>query len=118
MNLGQLIFERNGLVFNASYCILEEQLCSLTDKVSLLHPLEIQYFNELQHSARKISYLLGRFTAKNAINILQTDQDNLCDFYIQPGVFQFPVVKNIANSNIQVSISHCDNLGISLAFYE
>jgi len=45
------------------------------------------------------------------------EANDLPPFYIGAGIFQFPVVKGLKD-NIQVSISHCDDIGIALAFPE
>jgi len=34
------------------------------------------------------------------------------------GIFQFPVLRHVKSANLQVSISHCDDFGISLVFPE
>lgn len=103
--------------FEAGYCLFYEELCSLEKDLSFLHANERLYYNTLQVDKRRLSYLLGRKAAKKAILELygQGDPDLLL---IEPGVFQFPVVKCSIPLNIQVSISHCDEAGIALAFPE
>ncbi|MEL7002016.1 MAG: 4'-phosphopantetheinyl transferase superfamily protein [Bacteroidota bacterium] len=82
-----------------------------------MHVKELEHASTLKFDRRKHSYLLGRVSAKMAINELVTDQ-SADSIFTEYGIFQFPVVKNVHNSNIQVSISHCDNIGISVAFPE
>jgi 4'-phosphopantetheinyl transferase EntD len=60
---------------------------------------------------------LGRIAAKKAISEIAEGQ-NIQSIFIDFGIFQFPVVKYCTGQNIQVSISHCDDIGIALAFPE
>ncbi len=78
---------------------------------------EKNYFNELKVEKRKKNYLLGRISAKNSVAHL-TGVSNEKKIEIHYGVFNQPIVKCQGHSNIQVSISHSDNYGASLAFQE
>lgn len=82
-----------------------------------LHPREQFIYQGYQHAPRKESYLLGRFSAKEAIKKL-TGISSLKSIWVDTGVFQFPIVKGANLQNIQVSISHCDTIGFSIAFPE
>jgi len=84
----------------------------------LLHPHEKSCYQKFKHHSKKSSYIAGRITAKTAINQLLETNVPLDSFSIEAGVFEFPVVKNLSFSNIQVSISHCNEMAISLAFPE
>jgi len=113
-----ILLDRKDTTFTTGFCLIKSELPELIDKTSVLHPNEIKYYQNLKFDKRKASYLLGRIAAKNAISeILQTDQ-TLQSIAIQSGVFQFPVVNYVLDQNIQVSISHCDDYGIALAFPE
>ena len=81
-----------------------------------LHPQERNYFNALQFKKRIRSYLMGRFVAKKAVALL-TGEKNLTNIFIQSGIFSQPIVV-ASRENIQVSISHCDEFGVALAFPE
>lgn len=83
--------------------------------VRYLHDQEREYYHSLKFEKRIRSYLLGRFVAKRAVAAL-TGEANLREIFIQPGIFTQPVVSGI--SNIQVSITHCDDFGAALAFPE
>lgn len=87
-----------------------------TEVLHNLHPLERDYYNNLTDEERKISYLLGRYSAKQAIFAIdgQPPQNTL----IKHGLFNQPVCTNTTNQNIQVSISHCENIGTAVAFPE
>jgi 4'-phosphopantetheinyl transferase len=82
-----------------------------------LHPNEKSIFNAYRDDRRKESYLLGRLTAKRAILELSNISSSK-SIWIDKGVFQFPIVKGANLQNIQVSISHCDTIGFSIAYPE
>lgn len=115
MNKGKILLQREQKDFDAGFCIMKGELPNLIKDISLLHPNEHAYYNTLKFDRRRTSYLLGRMAAKKAISEIVKElkyQSISIDF----GIFQYPVVKNI--ENIQVSISHCGNLGVALAFPE
>ncbi|WP_169051658.1 4'-phosphopantetheinyl transferase superfamily protein [Flavobacterium sp. H122] len=113
---GKILLKRKKKDLLAAFCILNKDLPSIQEKITYLHPNEQNHYNTLKYDKRKLSYLLGRIAAKKAINELidVNDQSIFIDF----GIFQFPIVKSFENHNIQVSISHCDNIAIVLAFPE
>ena len=118
MILGKkLLLEREKERYQAGFSIVGENLEQLSEKTNLLHPEEAAYYRSLQFDKRKISYLLGRISAKEAVKIISSKELDYQRILVKSGVFQFPVVKH-TDQNIQVSISHCDNLGVSLAFPE
>ncbi len=79
-----------------------------------LNAHERSYFDTLQYEKRIRSFLIGRFTAKQAVAAL-TGENRVASITIQSGVFTQPIVVP-NNRNIQVSITHCDNFGAALAF--
>lgn len=86
------------------------------DTIQYLHPQECDYYNSLKFAKRIRSYLMGRFVAKQAVAALTGEKD-LKNIFIQFGIFTQPIV--ISNTqNIQVSITHCNNFGVALAFPE
>lgn len=82
-----------------------------------LHSKELKLFQSYKHDTKKLSYLLGKFSAKQAICSL-TNLDKPETIFIDSGVFEFPIVRCSTIQNIQVSISHCNDTGISIAFPE
>lgn len=81
-----------------------------------LHSEEQKYFKTVKFKKRIKSFLLGRYAAKLAISSL-TGEKSLSEIYVQSGIFTQPIV--IAKTgNIQVSISHCNNIGLAIAFPE
>jgi len=117
MEKGTIRLERESGSTRAGYCVFSELLVDIEKYSSILHPNELAHYNKLMADNRKISYLLGRVAAKMAIGELNPAED-LSSLLIGFGVFEFPVVRNVKSQNIQVSISHCDGIGVALAFPE
>jgi phosphopantetheinyl transferase len=82
----------------------------------VLCPTERQRLTSLDYTERRHSFLAGRWAAKQAL-AAWAGLDDPSQFAIQNGVFDQPVV-NGPLANLQVSISHCDNLALALAFPE
>jgi len=117
MKAGKIILLWEEKQFHAGFCFMKEQLSTLEYQLPFLHPDEKKYYETLKFDRRKKSYLLGRIAAKRAICEL-TGESALQSISIEFGVFQYPVVKYLSDQNIQVSISHCDDIGVALAFPE
>ncbi len=117
MKYGELKLIREKKNYTAGFCMLKKELSELTEYFPLLHPDEKTYYESIKVDRRKISYLLGRVAAKEAISILNPNNE-LQSIFIDYGIFNFPVVKSLSHSNIQVSITHCEHIGIALAFPE
>lgn len=113
----KLIFERKDEHFHVGICVMHQSLSELEQRIDLLHPDERTYLQGLIYDRRRLSYLLGRISGKWAISHAISIK-SLSSFSINTGVFQFPVVKNLSCPNIQVSISHCEEHGVALAFPE
>lgn len=84
--------------------------------IQYLHVQERNYYDTLRFEKRIRSYLMGRFVAKQAVAALTGEKD-VTNIYIQPGIFTQPIVVSKAR-NIQVSITHGDDIGAALAFPE
>lgn len=113
---GQITLKRKEQDFRAAFCLVRGDLPSLEDHLPVLHPTERAYYESLKFGRRKQSYLLGRIAAKTAVSVL-LDASDPASFHIGFGIFHFPVVKGLSE-NVQVSISHCNDIGIALAFPE
>ncbi|KAA1246060.1 4'-phosphopantetheinyl transferase superfamily protein [Aquimarina sp. RZ0] len=118
MYKGRVLLRREYNNFNAGFCIINKNLQEFIIDTNLLHPEEIEYYKTLRFERRKLSYLLGRVSAKKAILEFLINEKNGQHISIDFGVFKFPVVKYVKNQNVQVCISHCENVGVSLAFPE
>jgi 4'-phosphopantetheinyl transferase EntD len=111
-----LNLSRPDNVFQAALCCGFVSQDAFTDLVKYLTVHEKNYFSTLKFKARSSSYLLGRYMAKRAVHALTGD--NMADISVQPGVFTQPVVMSAESANIQVSITHCDDIGAALAYPE
>lgn len=104
--------------FKAGMCICQlHSTADYADLLQYLHPQELDYYKMLPVEKRKRSFSLGRYSAKRALSALVGESD-LQGTLIERGFFNHPVVVNPSNKNIQVSISHCDDIGAALAFPE
>ncbi|MDX6191617.1 4'-phosphopantetheinyl transferase superfamily protein [Flavobacterium sp. Fl-318] len=102
----------------AGYTIVKKELTDLNGYLEVLHPDEITYLNALKFNRRKSSYLLGRISAKSALGKIIPTKTVMSSFKVGFGVFQFPVIEQLSCSGFQVSITHCDAIGISIAYPE
>jgi len=81
---GKILLKRTSSDFIAGYCIIKEDLSSLMEHVSLLHPKEYAFYNTLKFDKRRESYLLGRYAAKQAVSQL-VKIDSMQSFLLYPG---------------------------------
>ncbi len=103
-------------ITNASLCYSHYSCLKGYDELTQhLHAHEFTYYNTLQFQRRIKSYLIGRFVAKQAVAALTGEK--LSDIEIYHGVFAQPIVMS-RKQNIQVSITHCDDFGLAIAFSE
>lgn len=110
----------NGVeeMFKAGICICHlPAIEDYFEALQYLHPQELNYYKTLIVEKRKKSYLLGRYSAKKAISAL-VGEENPQNTLIKQGFFNHPVVISINNQNVQVSISHCEDVGAAIAFPE
>lgn len=91
-------------------------LHELRDCLSILHASEKHHFESFKYDLRKTSYLLGRVAAKNAVSMLNNREP--ASVVIDYGVFEFPIIRQNGPHNLQISVSHCDHIGVALAFPE
>lgn len=114
---GKLVLSRHISDFEGACCFVKATLEELRDYLWMLHETEIAFYRSLKYDNRKASYLLGRIAAKNAVSLIM-DHSEPDAIIVEAGIFDFPVIRQNTNHNIQVSISHCDEVGIALAFPE
>lgn len=115
MDQNKVCFKRKHASYVAGCGMIDDK--DIKKALSCLHPREREHCDRLKYDQPKKNYLLGRAAAKKAIRELLPALDGQAIF-VDQGVFGFPVVKGEAVQNIQVSISHCDNKGIAMAFPE
>jgi len=95
------------LIDNSEYMALE----------SILSAEERKYYATLKFEKRIKSFLLGRYSAKKAISI-NCEVEDLANIEVSNGYFNHPCVKPCCGQNVQVSITHCDNIGGAVAYTE
>jgi 4'-phosphopantetheinyl transferase len=109
---------RPNETFPAALCCCELSMLDLYETdVDFLHPQERKYYETLKFQKRIKSYLIGRLAAKKAIAAL-TETNDLSRILIQAGIFTQPIATCENQSNVQVSISHCEDFGAAVAFPE
>ncbi|MBW8682773.1 4'-phosphopantetheinyl transferase family protein [Chitinophaga rhizophila] len=114
---GKIELNREDTQYQAGFCMLQAELPDLVNRLHILHEEERNYYDTLRFDKRKHSYLLGRVSAKKAIGALAAYED-LEKIAISSGIFQFPIVKYSVTRNLQVCITHCENLGIAISYPE
>lgn len=114
---GKLSLVRKDSEYKAAYGFVKGELPTLQSRIDILHAKERQHFNNLKFEKRQRSYLLGRLSARAALGE-QLSEAELKSLYISFGVFKFPVIKDLTGPTLQLSISHCEGIGLALAFPE
>lgn len=116
MKTTKINFIREDKSFTANLCITKKSLNEIETYKDDLHPQEHLYLGNLKYPKRKQSYLLGRIATKQAITeLIPLSKSSI---WIDFGIFQFPVIKSSSIQNMNVSISHCNDLGTAIAFPE
>lgn len=113
----ELVMKRQEKEYRASICLCYLSHGDIYDYLaSCLHPLELNYYNNLKFEKRKKEYLLGRYSAKMALSVLSRE-NQLDSILIEQGVFKQPIVSGSAMlQNLEVTITHCDGLAAAVAF--
>ncbi len=85
----------------------------LTESQQFLHANELDYIARISNPDRSVEFAAGRFVAKSALKLLQSEAD-FKKINIARGCFNQPVVD--APVNFDVSISHKKNIAVAIAF--
>lgn len=114
----QVLFNNANTSFQSTigFCLkqdIENDLCH----TSILNHLEIQTAKNMLHEKRRTSYLMGRISAKVALK-KHLMMDDCSGFNIENGVFNHPVICGNVRHGYQLSISHTDNIAVSIVFEE
>ena len=113
--------EKIELIYDKYECELVVSISRLADfhiqesMPDFLNINEEKYYSGLHHERKKKSYLLGRHAAKVAVKAA-LNLENLKDAEISNGIFEQPVIRCKKNISSQISLSHCDNIGIAIVF--
>lgn len=106
----------------AAFCIVAAPLPALQNqKTEFMHPEELAFYSRLLYEKRQHSYLLSRYTGKQAIRHLTAELSPLA-ILIKAGVFEQPLAYYQSHlsrqEKFQVSLSHCEHIGVSIAFFD
>jgi 4'-phosphopantetheinyl transferase len=113
-----LVLQRDEITLHGGLCLSCQPYDMLiSTHHDFLHANEKKYFNNIAHKKRQYSYLLGRYCAKYAISAL-TFSNKHTNVLVEPGIFQQPIIYSLEYPNLQVSISHTENIGAAVAFPE
>ena len=85
---------------------------------TFLHEKEKESLSKVPSKERILSYLMGRYAAKEAFRKALPEAQNPREIAIIRGVFYQPVIVSSVGHSYQVSISHCQGLGGALLFPE
>ncbi|HUW63507.1 MAG TPA: 4'-phosphopantetheinyl transferase superfamily protein [Spirochaetia bacterium] len=116
--IDEFLLNTGGTHYKSAVCFCYFSSATYYDGlIDCLHGEERQYFDTLGSQKRKKSYLIGRYSAKTAICRL-TNENNFQNISIRQGIFNQPVNTCLFNHNTQVSITHSNDIGASIAFPE
>jgi 4'-phosphopantetheinyl transferase len=108
------------VILNGNLCLVKKESFIEWEKISFLSYSERNRYNFLKADIKRHEYLLGRLAVKHSVaGLLKVD--NLSEIIVESGVFNQPIVKfenPIPHCNIQVSLTHSDNIAASIAFPE
>lgn len=85
--------------------------------LSTFSEMEKAVFSKHIHEARKKSYLLGRYCAKQAIcHLLQISSPS--SISIVSGEFRYPLIRGINQNGLSLSLAHSGSSGLALAHFD
>ncbi len=112
-----LKFSCNNQLIKIGYCFVLPNQQSINDKIKHLHPSELLRFNNAPSNKRATSYLLGRYAAKKAYQIIDSSIEP-SQIFIDKGIAGFPIFPGEIAPNTRISISHTNNAAAALCFNE
>lgn len=98
-----------------SICIINYCDLNIDTSKLLLGKSELEYFMKIKYRKVKKQFLFGRLAAKYALQNIENNL-NFNDINIVKGRFNEPIIKEVHQTNLKVSISHSNNLAVALAF--
>jgi 4'-phosphopantetheinyl transferase len=116
-----LVLQRRNALFSASLCLNQmsyEELCIEQSSRPFLHLDELDYFDSLPPSARRESYLMGRYCVKQAARHYAKQDVLGATMLIRYGVFHQPLLQSPHISNVQISVTHTSGFGGALVVDE
>ncbi len=119
-NLDSLLhlYRPDGKVFKANLFVGHApKILGFYEENPFLNEKEMARFEKLKVDRRKKSYLLGRYVAKSAASTLLEEKD-LAKIGISNGVMFHPILKHPRALNMQISITHSQDLAAAIAYPE
>jgi len=117
LRVRQLELQRDEKSVNACVAFAALQPDKIDDAADQwLHINEKSQLEEMKFDQRRMSFTSGRVAAKAAL-IALTGKGFAQGFYLDAGVFGQPLVQGL-EEHVQVSISHCNQWGAAVAFWE
>ena len=112
-----LIFENTNMKITTILCMSRIQELTSIDynKFDFLCDKEKEYLKTICNKRRILSFILGRYASKIAVGRALKIKDMKL-IHIKNGIFNQPIVEGKAETGVQISISHCENIGISVAY--
>ncbi|WP_052360696.1 4'-phosphopantetheinyl transferase family protein [Oceanobacillus manasiensis] len=108
---------RQSKIYHA-YFVMGQNLGGESNLVQTLSIDELKEYNTHKYKKRMVEYSFGRYIAKKSV-IHFLKNKNLNEITIGRGVFNQPVVYSSEDSKrLQVSISHVNNIAVSIVFPE
>ena len=119
IEVNTILLQRGEMVQKAicSWVYSEADEIDEEEVKSILHEEEYNYWQSAMSEKRKQEYLLGRLSAKIALEKIESTVLRYSEVNISSGVFRFPVIKT-PKLNEKLSISHTDNHAVALIFPE
>ena len=112
-----LSLNTNNKSDNAYFTLIQNHIFNdlYLEKEKILHQSELLFLNSLKFEKRKKTFLLGRFAAKLSLsNLFQSNE--LKSINIISGIFGNPVAQTNISNSADISISHCKNFTVAVAF--
>lgn len=108
------LFKFNDLHYIHSLCMSECSNILNFDLEKILSNSEYLAYTSFKIDKSKLSFLLGRYSAKQAFLLSSNDDTtDLKDIQIENGIFGQPILHS---KYLDISIAHSDNIGIGLVF--
>ncbi len=112
-----ITFTRKNGEFKAVITGVTGDITELESQVNLfLNPKECKNLDNYVFEKRRLTYLLGRYAAKEAIcGVLQIE--NRKNVEIKKGIFEQPIVLHDKREKVDVSIAHTDDCAVAISSF-
>ncbi|MDQ1265200.1 MAG: 4-phosphopantetheinyl transferase [Bacteroidota bacterium] len=109
--------EYESLGFRVAFSVIIDEKSNILEKyIPALNPTEIIRLERYKLPKPQNNFCLGRYAAKQAINLMLEQNINFDAILVDNGVFGFPVLQIPQNNNLQISIAHTDGAAAAICF--